>query len=204
MPKRSVTTRIPAMTKTFEQNIIKMMPVFVALGMAIKKSEAALFIQNFQNGIRDNNFMLEALKQKTVDAKKAKGYSRPNAPLYARGDERKDDSYMNMLRIRSFRKGWKVFPSWKVHWSGAMKLRDMLDVHEHGAVIKKKSGKAFRIVPRPAFLKARLRTLRQLKKRTSNKLVIRAINRAMKTGRMDSMKKIQIKFEKQSKGLIIE
>lgn len=130
------------------------------------KKNAVMLIEEFKKGIRKNDFGLEPLKDKTVASKKRQGLKKPNNPLYGKGDERQKDSYMNMLRIRKLKRGWKVYPSWGKHWNSDLKLRDLFTVHEFGTKIVLKNGTIIQIPPRPAFL---LAYRRMMSKRYSDK-----------------------------------
>lgn len=116
---------------------------------AIKK-DALGIIETFHDGIKKETLGLEPLEESTVLGKA--GYSQPSTPLYKAGDERKLDSYVNMLRIRKLKNGWKVYPSWGKHWEASLELRQLFIVHEYGTKIVQKNGTIINIPPRPAFL----------------------------------------------------
>jgi hypothetical protein len=130
--------------------------------LSATKRNAMGMVFNFQNGIRMNNFGLEKLKDGTIQRKSSQGMERPQVPLFGAGDDRKDDSYINGLRLRKLKNGYKVFFSKKKHWSGTITLDVLHRIHEDGAVFKR--GETVIIIPpRPAFRKAFIRTLKQLK-----------------------------------------
>jgi len=133
-------------------------------------------INAFKNGIRENSFGLEPLNENTISQKKGKGFSKPETPLYGKGDDRKRDTYINMLRIKKLNNGYKIYPSNGKHWKSKLKLSDLFKVHEYGAVIT--TAKAvIKIPPRPALLLAYRKQLSEMKKR--KKETSREVKRAM-------------------------
>jgi hypothetical protein len=126
----------------------------IALGLL--KDEAHMIQGFFQDGIAKGTFNLKPLKQGTIDGKTRQGYDKPSTPLYGKGDWRKGrrDSYVNMLRLRQIKDGWRVYPSTQMHWSGALPLNIMLDIHEKGRTIMR-GETAIKIPKRPAFMMAK-------------------------------------------------
>jgi hypothetical protein len=130
------------------------------------KRDALRTMKNFKEGIKKNELGLIKLKDGTIQQKKKLGYSHPEIPLYAKGDESKRNSYMNMLRIRPDQKGFIVHVSKEKHWTGDIKLQYLWDIHEHGTIrtifggtkiykgTKKPKKTLIRIPPRPALTKA--------------------------------------------------
>jgi hypothetical protein len=128
-----------------------------------------------------NNFGLQKLADWTIQRKMTQGMERPQVPLYGMGDDKKDDSYINGLRLRKLKDGYKVFFSRKKHWSGELTLEDLYQIHENGAVFKK--GETVIIIPpRPAFRKAFVRTLKQLKAQETADDVKRVYSQYIRTG----------------------
>ena len=163
---------------------------------SITKGPALMTIKNFKEGIRLNSFRLEKLTDGTIRRKRQLGMERPRTPLYGRGDDVKDRSYINMLRMRKLINGHKVFVSVAMHHSGAIRLRDLFVVHEFGTIIKGAHGQFIRIPARPAFKKAQQRTLRQMKAREpSGSDVKRAINQIINTGNTGATLKIIDRIE---------
>lgn len=165
---------------------IQRLPILVE-GYAdnFSQKNANSLIENFQDGLRKNSFKLPPLKPETVRRKTAQGLPKPRVPLYGQGDQEDEKSYINMLRIRKLKNGYRVYPSWAKHHSGDIELRTLFWIHEKGAVIRQmRGGKivVIRIPPRPAFRKAYLRTLRQIRQRETSKDVRRAITRLINTG----------------------
>jgi hypothetical protein len=119
----------------------------------------------FQEGISKNKFNLEKLAHVTILNKTKKGYDRPRTPLYGKGEKSKD-SFMNMMLIRKLKNGWKLYPSWRKHWSGNIKLVDLFKIHERGAKIKRGNG-ITQIPPRPA-LRMAYRAFQSLEKRRAD------------------------------------
>lgn len=179
---------------------IKRLPALVdrAVSSGTKKSAIAV-IEAFQDGIRSNSFKLQPLKDATIQKKKAQGFAKPKTPLYGKGDEVEKKTYLNMLRIRKLKKGWKVYPSWALHHMAGIPLRVLLQIHEEGAIIKQTRGTTqvlIRIPPRPALAKALRRVLKG-KLQEENTLQVRsAIRQMVRTGSTKGFEKIYKKTEK--------
>jgi hypothetical protein len=135
-------------------------------------------IKNFHDGIKKMSFGLERLKDNTIKRKMREGMAIPDAPLYGKGDEKKDNSYVNMLRLKKIdiqgRNGYKVFPSVKKHWKANLPLNVLLRVHELGTIINN-HGKLIRIPARPALEMAYEKTLTERKKLEPSRMVKKAI-----------------------------
>lgn len=163
---------------------IKRVPRFT--GDAVRgmlKRDANRVIEIFHDGIKNDTFNLEYLSDATVQNKEYKGYSQPETPLYGAGDESDDRSYVNMLRIRQLKNGWKVYPSTALHHEARIPLNVLFKIHEFGAKITTKNGSIIQIPPRPALLlayKQLLREIRQSKKEMSRD-VKSAINELINT-----------------------
>lgn len=122
--------------------------------MGALKKDARGLINEFQQGIINNDLSLEPLKPETISGKRTAGYKKPENPLYGKGEQEKDKSYQNMLRIRKLKGGWKVYVSKAMHWSGKISLKDLFTVHEYGTKVVRKDGTIIIIPPRPVFLLA--------------------------------------------------
>ncbi len=153
------------------------------------KKDAIGLIRVFREGIKNNSFRLKSLQPATVARKRSRGLPKPKTPLYAFG-ELEDKSYINMMRIRRLKKGYRVAQSWAKHHESELKLKDLFIVHEYGTVIIKKDGTVIRIPPRPAFSYAFRRYMAQRKKADETMEVRRAITRFVQTGKQDLMRKI--------------
>lgn len=114
------------------------------------KKDAEMFINEFKNGIKNDSFGLDKLADISILSKKRKGFSQPETPLYGKGERRKKDTYINMLRLKRLKKGWKIYPSKQMHWSGKIKLFNLFQIHEYGCKIKH-GDSIIQIPPRPAF-----------------------------------------------------
>ncbi len=158
------------------------------------KKDAIGLIRVFREGIIRNSFRLKALGESTIARKRAKGLPKPKTPLYAFG-ELEDKSYLNMMRIRRLKKGYRVTQSWTKHHESELKLRDLFIVHEYGTVIIKKDGTVIRIPPRPAFFYAFRRYMAQRKKADPTVEMKRAITVYVQTGKDELLKKIQERSE---------
>jgi len=122
----------------------------------VTKKDALGVIKEFHDGIKRNSLGLDPLQQSTVNKKASAGNKRPENPLYAYGDEETLKSYVNMMRIRKLKNGWKVAPSWaKHHTRGSnqkqLELRHLFQIHEYGCTIDR-GNFLIQIPPRPAFL----------------------------------------------------
>jgi hypothetical protein len=146
------------------------------------KKEAQALVSIFKTGIKANKFGLEKLKNGTVRRKEKLGYPIPNAPLYGKGEREKAGSYVNMFEVVKLKSGWAVRIKDRKHYSGAMMLRDLFEVHEKGAVIKR-GNSLIRIPPRPAFFKAQVKLLSILKSTTRSQAIKRTLNRFIKDGK---------------------
>lgn len=136
---------------------------------AVLKKDALTMVKNYKQGIKTGSFGLEKLEDGTIVRKRRLGYSQPGTPLYGKGEEIDDKTYINMLRIKKLKNGWKVHPSWAKHHTSGLKLRDLFIVHEYGTLITR-GDTLIRIPPRPAFLKAYQKTLkdRRIKENTKD------------------------------------
>jgi hypothetical protein len=160
-----------------------------AIFLSACKRDALTTARNFHDGIKTDSLGLKKLKDGTIARKKTLGFSRPEMPLYGKGDEVKKRSYMNMLRIRTLKggKGFTLHPSTDKHWTGEITLDRLWDIHEHGVIIHKKSGfvhimrqkrqkgEAIRIPPRPALQNAFNKTMRERNVPTTTKIIKYAI-----------------------------
>ena len=102
-----------------------------------------------------------------------------------------------MMRIRKLKNGFRVFPSWGGHHKSKLKLRQLLNVHEYGATIKRGSGNnitLIRIPPRPARLLAYKKYMTEFKKRQVDKDIKKAISQYIKNADKNWIKK---KLEKE-------
>jgi hypothetical protein len=166
----------------------------VGLMKAPLKRDALRTVKNFKEGIKRNSFALQKLKDETVYRKRLLGMERPNAPLYGMGDSVKKKSYINMLRIKELKNGWKLYPSWAKHYSAAIKLNLLFFVHEYGTIIKGRGGVMIRIPPRPALLKAFLRTMKQRRMKEDCKLMKQAMIVYARTGRIKALQQMEKQF----------
>jgi hypothetical protein len=146
------------------------------------KKEAQALVSIFKTGIKSNKFNLEKLKDGTVRRKQNLGYKFPNTPLYGKGEREKAGSYINMLEVVKLKSGWVVRIKDRKHYSGAIMLRDLFEVHENGTIIKR-GNVLIRIPPRPAFLKAQIKLLNILKSTTRSQAIKRTLNKYIEKGK---------------------
>lgn len=160
------------------------------LFLSIRKGDALTLVKNFKKGIKTNSLGLEKLKDGTIKRKRSLGMELPETPLYGKGDGDKNRSYINMLRLRKLKNGYKVAPSWAKHWNSDLKLEDLYTIHEFGTIIKGAYGQLIRIPARPALLKSYEQTLKDISKKDNSQMVKRAI-----TGYINDAKTTQFKIE---------
>lgn len=165
----------------------KMMPDMV---QGLVKRDLIEIKQIFHDGIIKNTFNLEKLSEITIQSKARKGYSRPTAPLYGKGDAERERSYANMLMIvRGAGGTWKLVPSNRKHWSKKLTLKQLFIIHEHGAKIKV-GDKIIQIPPRPALMLAYRRWLIRRRRADKAKEVRKAMTEFINTGNKSLIKNI--------------
>lgn len=171
---------------------IKRLPKLVNNALdAQTKKDIINVINEYKEGIKRNNFNLEALKDSTKKAKKRAGLPKPNTPLYGKGESRKN-SLINALSFRKIKNGYRLYRRKAKHHSADLTLDVLLSIHENGAIIKNGFGKGIfiRIPPRPVVDKAIVRMLQKKKKRDDNKEVRKAINMLIREGKDNAFKKL--------------
>lgn len=154
----------------------------------LRKEDSINFIKIFHDGIQQSKFALEKLSELTIQRKKSQGMKSPRIPLFGRGDDKKKNSFMNMLRVRKLKNGWKVFPSWGKHHKSNLQLRQLLSVHEYGRTIKRGNG-FIKIPARPVFRLTNEKFLKYYKKKNEEKNLSRAIAEFINKGRSEYIKK---------------
>lgn len=147
----------------------------------LTKKNAEKFIRMFHNGIKNNQLGLRKLAEMSISMKRGMGYRKPEVPLYGKGDQDKKKSYVNMLRIRKMKNGWKIFPSWGKHHKANASLRDLLKKHETGYTFIV-DGKTRRVPPRPAWLLTKNKFLTEYANDKDNKKIKREIKKYIETG----------------------
>jgi len=190
----------------FSNNYRTMMKMFPRLPVETQgiflsavKRDALRYMRNFKQGILLNTFGLDALEDGTIVRKRREGMSNPDFPLYGMGDERERDSYMNMMRIKPIREGYRVYPSKDLHHSERIELNRLFNVHEKGMIItvgKGKKKRLIRIPARPAGLKAFRQAMRQRKTRETADLLKIAIVLYLKTKQKSVLRKLEDHFLK--------
>lgn len=172
------------------KRINKIPELSLGLVFTILKRDSCLLIKNFKEGIKRNAFHLERLKSGTIQRKRTLGYTDPNIPLYGAGDEIKDKSYINMLRMRKISNGYRVRPSIAKHHTADLTLRHLYNIHEYGKMIKHSSGKMFRIPARPALTRAFEKTLKDISKDDSSQMVKRALTDFINLGKQTTINRV--------------
>jgi len=162
--------------------------------MGMTKKNADKFIKIFHDGIKLDKFGLIRLSQFTEKWKRSQGYKKPEVPLFGKGDEDKKKSFVNMLRVKKLKNGWKVFPSWGKHHKANQQLRQLLKIHEEGRTFKVKE-KLIRIPPRPAFLEAMKKFKKEVNVENQNKQLKSAISQYVNTGKSKYLDNLVRYFE---------
>ena len=169
------------------------------------RKDAVSVIDEYQKGIRRNNFGLHRLNPVTVKNKKENGLPKPNTPLYGEGDAEKN-SLINALGIRKIKNGYRIYRRTAKHHKSDLPLNALLAIHEHGAIIGvtpkmraflhyigihlSKNTRYVRIPPRPVVDKAIIRALQKKKKMDPAREVRAAINQLIRTGQDNMLKKL--------------
>jgi hypothetical protein len=180
-----------------KQNRIKKLPLMLNDVMqSFTKKDANDFIKIFQDGIKQNSLGLKELNRMTVMSKREMGLSRPDSPLYAKGEETKN-SLINAHYIKKIKNGYAVKLREARHHNltnpkSNITLKKLMMIHEHGATIKvtnsmrwalglgynlwlKKTTAQLRIPPRPARKKAYIK-LMQMKAQNKRERSIQVRN----------------------------
>jgi len=196
------------LSKSFEaiRSRIRRLPNLVNEAMdAQTKKDVIRVIEEYQKGIRRNNFGLKPLSPATVDLKQKNGLPKPHTPLYGEGDVEKN-SLINALSFRKIKKGYRLVRRTAKHYESDIPLNVLLSIHEYGAIIRVTDRmRAFlhyigihlsentayvRIPPRPVVDKAIIRALQKKKKEDPSREVRAAINELIRTGQETMFKKL--------------
>lgn len=174
------------------QNRIKKLPQYQkGVVKAINKSMADSVIKEFQSGLFKNDLGLKPLKESTIGSKRKKGYKKPGNPLYGAGKNEKN-SYYNSLKVFETKNGYSVRPRSDKEHDAKITLKQLFNVHEYGALIKK-GDTVIRIPARFALKKAYDRVMFKRSKLDYNKDVMTAINKFVVQGNTKLFKVIQDK-----------
>ncbi len=164
-------------------------------------------IKEFRDGISNDGLMLKRLRPLTIESKTRRGLEAPETPLYAMGlgDSR---SYANMLHVKKVGdRMYVVRPKPGYHhgkrWPGdqakkQIKLKDLFDVHEYGAVINNAFGRGLivRIPPRPALRFAYRKYIRRRARQDPAVAVRVAIAKYVRMGDKVALQRIEPKLAK--------
>lgn len=173
-----------------KQRRIENLPKFyVNMMMGKTKKDAIEFIKLFQQGIKYNELGLIKLKDGTIKQKKNMNYKKPETPLYGAGLDIDNKTYINMLRVKKLKNGWKVYPSWGKHHKSKLPLRALLEIHENGKIINTKNG-IIKIPARPVFKKTKQRYLSAIAKYSKRPDIKKAIKEYIKSDKIELINKI--------------
>jgi len=192
-------------SRAFEQKkarIRKLPKIGEEMMMGMRKKDAYDLIMIFHDGIKNDSFGLKRLMDLSIEHKKSMGYAKPTYPLYGKGDDDKKKSFMNMMRMRRLKNGWKIYPSWGRHHKANLELRHLLMIHEYGCLIKQKNGNIIRIPPRPAWLYAKNRFFRKLSASQEDKDRKSALTEYIQTGKSKYMDKALDILKKQYNDIV--
>ncbi len=177
------------------------------------KRDAIRVIELYQKGLKRNLFGVERLSDATIRIKAEEGMSQPTTPLYGLGDEEPNSLY-NALRIRKIKKGWRVYVRWAKHYASDLQLRELLAIHQRGALISvtEKMRKflhyigihlradtvIIRIPPRPVLDMAIIKALEMRRKEDPAKQIRKAMAEVIKTGKENLFKKYREFHEREA------
>lgn len=168
------------------------------------KRDCARVIKEYQEGIKKDLFPTERLNERTIDIKSRKGYSQPSTALYGKGGDEKNSLY-NALAIRKIKNGYRLYVRWAKHHESKLTLRDLLNIHQRGALIMvtdkmrsflhwlgihlRRDTRIIRIPPRPVLDMAIIKVLEQRKTEEPTRKIKQAMSEYIKTGRDSLFKK---------------
>jgi len=170
------------------------------------RRDANAVIKEFRDGISNDAVMWRRLRPVTLERKTRRGREAPETPLYGLGMEAR--SYVNMLHVKKVGdRMYVVRPKPGYHhgrrWPGdqakkQIKLKDLFDVHEYGAVINNAFGKGIvvRIPPRPALRFAYKKYIRRRARQDPAVAVRVAIAKYIRMGDTVALKRIEAKLAK--------
>jgi len=179
------------------------------------KRDCTRVIAEYQKGIKRDLFPTERLNDKTIEIKAGKGYPQPSTPLYGKGEDEKNSLY-NALAIRKIKRGYRLYVRWAKHHESDLSLRDLLRIHQRGALIMvtdkmrgflhwigihlSKDTFIIRIPPRPVLDMAIIKVLEMRKGEDPAKAIKQAMSEYIKTGRDNLFKKYR-EFNEREAGL---
>lgn len=181
------------------QSRLRRLPELVNGAMdASVKRDIINTIKEYQDGIENDDFGLEALTSNTVRAKIRKQYPKPRTPLYGKGKSQKN-SLINALAFRKIKNGYRLYRRTAKHHEADLPLNILLLIHENGAIIKNGFGKGIyiRIPPRPVVDHAIIRALKKKKKGEPDKSIRKAINQLINEGKDSMFKKLSSFIERE-------
>lgn len=168
------------------------------------KRDCVRVIVEYQKGIQRDLFPIDRLHDQTVRIKSEKGYQQPATPLYGAGEEEKDSLY-NALAIRKIKNGYRLYVRWAKHHESDLQLRDLLNIHQRGALIMvtdkmraylhwigihlRADTFLIRIPPRPVLDMAIIKALEMRRREDPAKQIKQAMSEYIKTGRDNLFKK---------------
>ncbi len=168
------------------------------------KRDCARVIKEYQKGIKQDLFPTERLHEKTIEIKAGKGYQQPDTPLYGKGEDEKNSLY-NALAIRKIKNGYRLYVRWAKHHESDLTLRDLLNIHQRGALIQvtdkmraflhwlgihlRKDTAIIRIPPRPVKDMAVLKVLEKRRREEPAQKIRQAMAEYIKTGRDNLFRK---------------
>jgi hypothetical protein len=174
--------------KFIEKSIDKLPEFYRNYLIAVRKTDADKFIDQFKKNLRHNCLSIEPLSPITIDGKEREGKPKPSTPLYGLGDTN-NKTYINMFLLRKLKNGWKAYPRWAKHHEADLSLRQLFEIHEYGRTIKR-GEKFIRIPPRPIAWLTYRKNLLEMKKKKSSKEFKKAITEYINKGNENLLKKV--------------
>jgi len=203
-----ISVKYSASKKAVEARIHRLPQMMIGQMKAHALHDAKSVIENFKYGISNRLFRLKSLKPTTIASKVARGFEKPDVPLYGLGEEERD-SYINCLHVRNIgNRLYSVEPRNDWHHGKRtaddspehkIRLKDLFDVHEYGTVINNafgRKGLMVRVPPRPA-LRYAYKAYMAYKKKTDPEFAVRiAIAKYVRSGDREALARIARKLEK--------
>lgn len=174
--------------KSFEKDIDKLPEFYKNYLIAVRKTDADKFIDQFKKNLRNYRLRIDPLSPITIEGKEREGKPKPFTPLYGLGDTN-DKTYINMFLLKKLKNGWKAYPRWTKHHEADLQLRQLFEIHEYGRTIKR-GEKLIRIPPRPIAWLTYRKNLLDMKKKKSSKKFKKAVMNYINKGNENLLKEV--------------
>jgi len=197
----------PKYSKNFQaiQSRLRRLPKLVDETLdTFAKRDATRVIKIYKEKLKRDKFPVDRLSNATVRIKSEQGLPQPRTPLYGSGEDEPNSLY-NALAIRKIKGGWRIYVRWAKHHASDLKLRDLLNIHQRGALIMvtdkmrgflhyigihlRADTVIIRIPPRPVLDMAIVAALEMRRKEDPTKIIRKAMAETIKTGKENIFKK---------------